>query len=461
MNLSPSISLALLVIMTGFASLFAQPGPIKHLRYQDNFSHLEADTMPKRGLDRLKLIQVGEKGRLSIGGEYRIWWDTRIHANFGDLPPGMKSDPNGQFQQRSMLHANYETGNRIRVFGQIHSNWEWGSPNPPVPEIAYDQFGIHQLFLDFSDKSGRHTLRIGRQELSFGNEMLISSREGPNNRLSFDGISFLIRSPARMIHLLAATPVINQPGVFDNQHVEEWIWGAYGQWRLKQATHLDAYYFGMYSARRAYQFRPGTQHRHTIGSRVWNHGKYWYYDVEGMAQTGQFLDEWIAAFNVTGELRYIFRDQFWAPMVGMGASYVSGDLQPNDGMLNTFDPLYPKPVYGLAAPQGPSNISHINPMVGIQPLPSLFINARYYWLGRTSIHDGTYAPSMMQVRPTPDAESQALGGGHQYALDLFYLPNPHWAFISFISYLTPGNYIRETGAGKPIFFASGAVQWKF
>ena len=64
-------------------------------------------------------------------------------------------------------------------------------------------------------------------------------------------------------------------------------------------------------------------------------------------------------------------------MIGIGGSYVSGDYDPNDDQLNTFDPMYPKPVYGLAMAQGPV-ISHILNLLLVYNL----------WIDYTSISVG-------------------------------------------------------------------------
>lgn len=449
-------------------SLSAQPGPIKNLRYEDDFSYLKQDSSAKKGLDRLKFMPLSKKNQelhLSLGGELRQWYELRRNPNFGDLPPGTVDDDNGTLQHRFMLHGDLNLSKRFRLFGQLNNTLEFNNPNPLIPEIIVDGLGVHQFFVDWrmgaESRESKSILRLGRQEYSFGNELLISSREGPNNRQPFDGATYIRNNENSQVNVLVATPIIINPEVFDNTHTEEALWGVYANLRKRKKAKLDLYYLGFYSERRQYNFVPGYTHRHTAGARLWKHDRYFYYDLETMYQSGQFNDLTINAMNFTGEARYVFQDAFLKPMIGLGVSYITGDLDPHDRQLNTFDPLYPKPVYGLATPQGPSNIAHVRPTFGFQPVERWFINLRWYWLARASNQDGTYSPGMTQVRPFPETSSESRRVGIQYALDMFYIVNKNLAFILFASYVEAGDYPKETGQGMDVYFLATSVQFKF
>lgn len=454
-----------LAAITWSLSLYAQMGPIKNIRFNDDFSYLQNDSVEKKGTDKLKYMSISKRKGIyvSVGGELREWVELRQNPNFGDLPPGFKNDDNGSLLHRAMVHTDLQLGTRWSVFGQLNNTFEFGNPNPSLPEISVDTLDLHQLSLayEFQTAKGQHQFRLGRQELSLGNELLISTREGPNNRQPFDGLSYrLTRKKWKGTYFMLTSVIINA-GMFDNTHVNEWLWGGYHEISLKKGNTLDAYYVGLYSERRAYQYQEGTQHRHTFGTRLWNQQNKLVYDIEAMYQTGMFSNKWINAINLNVDGRYVFKQTKLKPMVGLGLSYISGDYSKNDNQLNTFDALFPKPVYGLATPQGSSNIAHIKPTVGIAPLKSLFVNFSWYYLARTSVNDGTYTPSMQQVRPLPDITSDKYGVGTQYSLDAFYFLNSNWTIITFISYMKPAAYIKETGVGLPTFFAASTVQWKF
>lgn len=458
------ICITLLLLSLG-VQLMAQPGPIKNLRYQDDWRYLNNDTVIKKGLEKLKYISLSKKRNIhiSFGGEIREWWELRGNPNFGDVPPGYVQDKYGVLQHRFMLHTDFWAGNNFRVFGQLNNTFQIGSNNEPIPEIIQDGIGVHQLFFEYhilTKPKSDFFLRIGRQEYSFGNEMLISSREGPNNRQAFDGASLVYGNRNLTVHLFAATPIIILPNAFDNQHINEYIWGGYFYLQKQKKVQLDAYYMGFKTARRLFNFVPGKQTRHTLGARIHQFGKKLRFDVEGMYQVGKFNLDNINAYKLIGQVLYEFPGKL-KPVIGLGGSYISGDRSPEDRQLNTYDPLYPKPMYGLAAPLGPSNIMSIQPKVGLQPVKGMMIYFSIYKLARQSAADGTYAPSMVQVRPFAPYSSAKKSIGTQYALDLFYIPNPNWVFISFISYLKPGDYVNETGMGKPVFYLSLSGAYKF
>jgi hypothetical protein len=120
-----------------------------------------------------------------------------------------------------------------------------------------------------------------------------------------------------------------------------------------------------------------------------------------MYQTAKFNEETINAFNLTAEAYYVFDKVFLKPILGFGGSFITGDDDKNDNQLNSYDPMYPKPVYGLASPYGPSNITNLRFITGIQPTKQFFINMNVYFLARQSNQDGSYTPSMDQIRPFP------------------------------------------------------------
>lgn len=456
----------LITLLSSSYIVSAQPGPIKMERYNDDFSYLKSDSVKKKWFEKLKYMPLSSSKNyhISVGGEIREFYSFTKNSNFGDLPPSFKVDNNGALEHRTMLHADVWLGKHVRVFNQYNFTTLIGSPNEPIEEIQQDGLDLHQLFAEvhfMKRKEKKVFARLGRQEFSFGNELLISSREGPNTRQTFDAGSFTYQTASKSVKVFAGTPVIALPKSFDNRHINEYIWGVYTNFSTKW-TNLDAYYIGYHSDRKMYNFVGGEQQRHTVGTRIFEKFKPFSYDIEAMYQFGKFNNEHIKAYNLTGEAKYTFMSQKLKPFIGVAGSYISGDRSATDNESNTFDPLYPKPTFGLAAPLGPSNITNIRPMAGISPAKGLTLTGSVYFLKRESNQDGTYAPSMVQVRAFPEQDvTTAKGIGTQYAFDIFYFPNPHWSFVSFLSYITPDDYVKNTGVGKELFFASAIVGYKF
>jgi hypothetical protein len=71
-------------------------------------------------------------------------------------------------------------------------------------------------------------LRVGRQELNYGSGRLISVREGPNVRQSFDGLKVMSSIGSWNVDAFAARPDLDKPGFFDNSPDHRTaFWGIY------------------------------------------------------------------------------------------------------------------------------------------------------------------------------------------------------------------------------------------
>lgn len=178
----------LITVITGYGlgitAVNAQNN-ISLLRYDDNFTNLKYEKQ-KIGFDRLKFIALGRKSYLSVGGESREQVQFFKNANFGDAPPPYKNETNWQLNHRLMVHAAVDLGEKVSLFLQLNNTLRFFNPNPAVPEIDENQLSLHQAFAEL--KLRRWKFRMGRQELLYGNHRVVTVREGPNTRKTFDGI---------------------------------------------------------------------------------------------------------------------------------------------------------------------------------------------------------------------------------------------------------------------------------
>src|SRR5881397_261796 len=108
-----------------------------------------------------------------------------------------------------MLHADTHFGARFRVFAQLKSGLENDRSGGARPADR-DDLDLHQLFFDvklFSANDESLTVRVGRQELAYGSSRLISVREAPNVRQSFDGAKAILKLASWRVDAFAARPV--------------------------------------------------------------------------------------------------------------------------------------------------------------------------------------------------------------------------------------------------------------
>ena len=214
-----------------------------NLRSFDNNRAIAADSSERNLYRKIKEIPFSQKDnspKLSLGGEVREQLRSFHPLNWGDVPEG-QNENDTYLNQRYMLHADLRLNNTFRIFAQLNSNLTLGKD--VVTGIDRDELGVMQGFLEINFRSAQMSFRAGRQELSYGAERMISTRDGPNVRQHFDGLRYIIHLKKTTFDFLVVHPVTNNIGVFDNTtNTNNLIYGTYWTTVLKNNNILDLYY---------------------------------------------------------------------------------------------------------------------------------------------------------------------------------------------------------------------------
>jgi hypothetical protein len=306
-------------------------------------------------------------------------------------------------------------------------------------------------------------LRLGRQEMSYGNSRILAFREGPNTRLTFDAIILKYKNDKRKLDFLAVTPIISMQYVFDDVSFKEFVIGVYStEYFIPKKLLVDYYVLNFKSDFRKYNFVSGSENRQNFGLRIFSQNPKLNYELESTYQTGVFNNLDISAYGFSSDINYKIESKYNV-IVGVGANYFSGDKTKTDSQLNTYNPFFSKPSYGLGAPIGSSNIENLNPYVRLNPIKKLSVYAGLYFMMRESNQDGTYSPRMVQIRPTPVNlfVSNRKSIGTQYALETLYYYSKNLSFAADGAYFKSGSYVKETGKGLDITYLSFKSTFKF
>ncbi|WPR70317.1 alginate export family protein [Flavobacterium sp. NG2] len=433
-------------------------------RYEDNFTALKKDTL-KKGVDKLKYIQLSKNSSVSLGGEIREQFQYYENQNFGDVSTTITNSNAVQIWHRAMVHANVELGSKVRLFAQIGSNFRFANPDPLVAQIDENQLSIHQAFIDYKFHS-KWLARVGRQEMYYGNHRLFTFREGPNNRLTFDAAKIVYQSNKRKYDLFIMAPVIAKKGVFDDSSFNEVVIGLHTTEKIiTNYLIMDSYTLYYNTDNRSYNYMKGHERRETSGIRLYSSNNTLNYEIEANYQKGKFNDLKIEAYSLNADINYNINTKHNL-ILGVGANYTSGDKNPSDNKLNTYNSIFSKPPFGLVAPIGLSNIVNINPYIKINPTEKSNIYAGIYWLRRQSNKDGTYSPGAggaIETRPTPALlySSVSKDIGTLFLIESNYFINKNISLGLDTSYLTAGNYPKETGTGQDILYISFKSTFKF
>jgi Alginate export len=163
------------------------------LRENDGWSFLADPSLRSDFWDSIKYIRLGSEAcYVSLGGEIR-----EAFEQVGDDNWGRQRYMNAFLLQRYMLHSDWHLGENFRVFVQLKSGLEDFRAGGPRP-IDEKRVDFEATFLEVGNTHEKNwaVLRIGRRELNYGSGRLVSVREGPNVRQSFDGVK--IRSKGAM-----------------------------------------------------------------------------------------------------------------------------------------------------------------------------------------------------------------------------------------------------------------------
>jgi hypothetical protein len=432
----------------------------KPLRYNEDYSYLQKDTnLTWYEKTKFTALSKNRKAWVSLGGELRYQYFNLKNEDWGDSP----ADKDGFVLSRFLLHSDWHFSKHIRTFVQLQGSMANGklSGTSPVDENPLE---IHQAFVDLADVNKKMILRLGRQELSYGSQRLVSARELPNNRQSFDAAKLIISfQPHYQVDLFFSRYVSANKGIFDDRSNKDiHFWGAYlAMNKLPLLKNMDIYYLCLDKKNAVFQDGNNTERRHSIGSRVWNNSATWRYDVEGVYQFGALGDNSIRAWTASANVGYKLKHLVLHPELGLKSEMISGDKQIGDGRLQTFNPLFPRGAYfGLAALIGPANLYDFHPSVLFDLCKQkLYWSVDYDMFWRYSTEDGIYAPNVALIYPAGNTGNTFIG--RQYSTDISYSSNAFLYFRTELTLFKPGSYLKKVSAGKELVFLGVTAQLKF
>ncbi|WP_413586883.1 alginate export family protein [Bdellovibrio sp. HCB274] len=321
---------------------------------------------------------------ITTGGYFRWSEEWFRDPNFGRAT----DESQGYFLQRYLMHVEVkDTDTNIRGFIQAKYS-EIANKEGNHLSTDRDDGDIHQAFFE-----SKH-LRAGRQESPVGSTLLVGVREGPNSRLSFDGIkAFLPISKSTEIFI--GHPVDITSGFVDNRSADTVLGYAYFNSVFQTESSAVDLYLMYYD---------------DLTSRLYTPAARWVYktefitvDTDFMLQTGRFDDSQdVWAYGIASRIKKPLFANLDATLI---ASYISGDKDPDDSQHGTFNALFPKgQYYGWSGEMGHPNLIALVPGItwNISDALAWANNLGFYW--RESIHDGLYRGSGSLLRPATNDE---------------------------------------------------------
>ncbi len=437
------------------------PAPPRYqvLRYNEDYRFL-AEPAPRADLfDPLKYIRLGRDDRfLSIGGDLRERYEIYHDRDFGTAP----ADHDGYLLQRYMLHADLHLGEAFRVFAQLKACPVFDGEVDQDPNDK-DELDLHQAFADLAVplERGRLTLRAGRQELAYGSQRLVSVRDGPNVRRSFDLARAILEAGAWRADAFVGRPVEVDPGFFDDGAIDgESFWGLYSTGPVVDGLRADVYYLGL--DRHDATFDQGTKNelRHSIGTRAFGEFSGLDYNFEALVQWGEFGSGEIRGWTVASDTGFTFEDLPLSPRIGLKANVQSGDRDPDDSSLETFNPLYPRGKYfGETGTLGPVNLRDLHPTLRVHPTDRVTLDAGWVFYWRQSLDDGVYDNGTNVLASGVGTSERRIGSEVSFTLD--WSLGRHVSVGAAYGHFFDGPFLQEVGLGRDIDYASATFTFRF
>jgi hypothetical protein len=444
-------------------SAYAQSIPAYSLLHEnEDWSVLRDRSLRQDIWDPLKYIRLGsDDWYLTIGGEVR-----EVFEQVGNDNWGKQRYTNTFFLERYMLHSDWHFGPHFRAFVQFKSGLESFRAGGPRP-IDEKKLDFQAAFFE-ARTSGKNwiALRVGRQELNYGSGRLISVREGPNVRQSFDGFKVMSRIGSWNVDAFAVRPDLDKPGFFNNSPDHRTaFWGIYASRPSSGRFSIDAYYAGLDRKAVTYNRGTGQELRHSVAARLWRpvrtKERGWDLDYEGVWQFGTFGSSDIRAWTFASDTGYSLPDLPFKPRLSVKSDISSGD-NAHHNSLGTFNALFPIGNYfGVLADTGPGpqNFIDLHPRLQIQPVRGVSISADLVAQWRQNLNDGVYAvPGFLLV---PANGSRARFVGYRPGVEVRWQIDRHAYLQADYGVFYAGQFLKEASPGRNINYLAFWAGYKF
>lgn len=367
---------------------------------------------------------------------------------------------------RLLLNMEIRPANSVKLFFQgmdAHAPWKNALP---AGEPYRDTMDLGQGYLELGEiEEHGFGLRLGRQELAFGEQRLIGAAPWWNTPRAFDGLRGSFAGNGFRLDVLAASAVEIRQEQFDESIPGNNIYGFYTSFgKLVRNATIEPYFFWRRESGLATELgAPGVSNFATVGFR-WV-GKFpanFDYAMEMAKQAGSLGGETLRAWAGHWSLGYTVMNARFIPRIFAEFNFASGDSNPTDNRGGTFNQLYPTghDKFGLADRVAWQNIEHIRGGAEFMPTRKWTLSARYnaYWLADP--HDALYG-----ALGTAVARSATGGAGRYVGREADFVTgyklNPRLNFAGGYGYFVPGTFLDHTTPGISYTYPFATATYDF
>ncbi len=429
--------------------------------YENDFRYLDKpDNQVHDCFDPLKRIHLGDCWLLSLGGEERLRYVNEVSSRL------TKTDNNFELL-RTRLYADLWYADVFRVYVEYLDAHIYNENLAPLP-VDVDRSDLLDLFVDlkvFTLDDKPVYVRGGRQELLYGSQRLISPPDWNNTRRTFQGVKAFRQGEKFDVDVFWVQPVLPDASHFDSPDDDQNFTGVWTTYRPRKGTALDLYYLNLNNAHRTFTGAHGEKGAFevsTLGSRYSGDWQHILWDVEGMYQWGDWVNQDISAGAATVGLGYQFADLPMNPQFWIYNDWASGDHNPGSGDYGTFNQLFPFGHYYFGALDlvGRQNIDDLNMQLAFFPTKWMQTVVQYHVFRLDSSKDFLYNAAGKETRHDPTGKAGTDVGDEIDLAANFHLSRHQDVFLGY-SKLFSGDFIRKTGpnVSPELFYLQYSFRW--
>jgi hypothetical protein len=397
--------------------------------------------------------------QITLGGQVRLRYEYRDPIAYNDsatMPKDEQREDVDLFLERIRIHLTFALDDQIEVFFQPQDQRTWGDEASVLSDEQ--NLDIHQGFVLVKELlTPGLSLKMGRQELSYGDQRLVSPLDWSNIGRTWDGAK--VRYAPGDWWVEAFYTVIQEvQGAEDDQD----FWGVYASLVAVKDHEFDAYVFGRWFNANSTAGEPagdvGNDRRDlTYGLRLKGKMSGFDYTGEFMLQSGEISEDDVTALAFAATLGYTF-DLDWKPRIGVEITYASGDGDGTDGEIETFDPLFPFGHYyqGFADVFAFRNGQDIAIYLKVAPSASVSLHLDFHMFTLDEVTDAWYNFAGAPIRPGVAGADDEVG----QEIDLHFRAavGKHVKFWGGVSRFLAGQFVEDSAGAAGI---TGDMTWVF
>jgi hypothetical protein len=434
------------------AAAYASPTVVRPAivmnRWAEDWSVLADPALQTGALDGGKYIPLSAtnpKSYVSLGATLRERWELNAAPGFG-VGGAQANRQDSYLLQRFQVHADVHLDEHWRGFIQLEDARAFARRT--VGSVDENRLDLRLAFAEYTGMLGSAVVkaRLGRQDFQFDLQRFISSRDGPNVRQSFDAVwADWELAPWRVLGFVSRPVQYSFGRAFDDRSNRHFRFSLLRAERQVFGTNELSVYFAEY-ARDEVRFldATGDERRHVLDARFAGTAQGFDWDLEAMGQLGEVGASHIRAYAVGTRTGYTFASALWSPRLGLQADMASGDGHAGDGVLGTFNPLFPNGYYfTLAGFTGYANLVHVKPSITVSPASGLKVALAAGLQWRMTTADAIYTQPIVPVAGTAGRGGSWSGVYAQLRADYAFSVNLAGA-VEAVRYQV-GSAIRQAG----------------